>query len=170
MFGSNREKHTKTHSKSRRSARSRSTQVSRGTCEMLRGGLQDFPSPSTSRRASLPKKRTTSKKQGNSIKKLHNWMVRTCLCNTTGTKTVQSLNCTCGTSAVPCACQIVGRLSLHHDRDVEHSIREGTDEPVNVLHLWNLDSPRHLLNHGHLPLQPTKKPAVAAIAASSVVF
>ena len=105
MFGSSREKHTKTHSKSRRSARS--TKVSRGTCEMLRGGLQDFSSPSTSLRASSQKK-NDQQKQGNSIKKLHNWMVGTCLCNTTGTKTVQSLICTCGTSAVHCACQIVG--------------------------------------------------------------
>ena len=37
--------------------------VSRGTCEMLRGGLQDFSSPSTSRRASLLQKK---RKQGKS--------------------------------------------------------------------------------------------------------
>ena len=42
---------------------SQSSQSAGGTCEMLRGGLQDFPSPSTSRRALL-KKKGKSKRQG----------------------------------------------------------------------------------------------------------
>ena len=42
--------------------------VSRGTCEMLRGSLQDFPSPSTSRRAPQKKKEKVSVKISTSLK------------------------------------------------------------------------------------------------------
>ena len=42
--------------------------VSRGTCEMLRGVLQDFPSPSTSRRALTQKKENASVKISTSLK------------------------------------------------------------------------------------------------------